>query len=160
MAHICTINFNKLCGRLITFQIFVHWQCLIAQNVAELFNLNRGIWVSVKGSRAKDMSRGSILGMRFSQATSGWLYRKLLAENSFLLVFCVFSTNSSTMTAAGAIRRRHLPDGSIQWFLVKPWMCSIGQCAPHCTATSAWWSKLPAISLHISLSPIICLHIN
>ena len=30
-------------------------------------------------------------------------------------MFCVFSTNSSTMAAAGAIRRRHSPDGSIQW---------------------------------------------
>ena len=29
------------------------------------------------------------------------------------------------MVAAGAIRRRHLPDGGIQWLPVKPWMCSI-----------------------------------
>ena len=32
-----------------------------------------------------------------------------------LLVFCVFHSNSSTMAAAGAIRRRHLPDGGIHW---------------------------------------------
>jgi hypothetical protein len=32
-----------------------------------------------------------------------------------LLVFCVVSTNSLTMAAVGVIRRRHLPDGGIQW---------------------------------------------
>ncbi len=63
MAHICAIIFNKLHDRLMTFLIFVRRQRLIvAQNVAELFNLNSGVRVSVRGSRAKVMSRGSILG--------------------------------------------------------------------------------------------------
>jgi len=52
------------------------------------------------------------------------------------------------MVAAGAIRRRHSPDGGIQWLQVKPGMCSIGRCAPHRTAASAWQSKSPAICLH------------
>ncbi len=43
-----------------------------------------------------------------------------------LLVFCVFYSKLSTMAATGAIRRRHSPDGGIQWLRVKPWMCSIG----------------------------------
>ena len=37
--------------------------------------------------------------------------------------------------------------------IVKPGMCSTGQCALHHTDTSAWWSNLPAICLHfLSLS--------
>jgi hypothetical protein len=65
-----------------------------------------------------------------------------------------------TMAAARAIWRRHSTNGDIQWLRVKPQMCSIGQYAQHCTAASAWQSKLPAISLHFLLSPIICLHIT
>jgi hypothetical protein len=52
------------------------------------------------------------------------------------------------MAAAGAIRRRHSPDGGIQWLRMKPWMCSIGRCASRRTAASAWQSKSPAIRLH------------
>ena len=62
----------------------------------------------------------------------------------------LFHSKSSTMVTAGAIRRRHLPDGGIQWLQVKHWMCSIERCAPHRTATSAWSSKRPAISLYFS----------
>ena len=64
------------------------------------------------------------------------------------------------MAAAGAIRRRHSPDGSIQWLPVKPRMCSIGWCTPHCTTASAWPSKRPAISLNCLPLSIICLHIT
>jgi hypothetical protein len=60
------------------------------------------------------------------------------SKSCVLLVFCVFYSNSLTMAAAGAIRRRHLPDGGIQWLRMKPWMCSIGRCASHHTAASAW----------------------
>jgi hypothetical protein len=35
------------------------------------------------------------------------------------------------MAAIGAIWCRHLPDGGIQWLLVKPGRCSIRRCAPH-----------------------------
>jgi hypothetical protein len=35
------------------------------------------------------------------------------------------------MAAVGAIWCRHLPDGGIQWLLVKHGMCSIRRCAPH-----------------------------
>jgi hypothetical protein len=52
-----------------------------------------------------------------------------------------------TMAAAGAMGHRHSTNGGIQWLQVKPWMCSIGQCALHCIATSAWQSNLPAISM-------------
>ena len=41
------------------------------------------------------------------------------------------------MVTATEIRRRHPPDGDIQWLRVKPWMCSIGKCAPCHTAASA-----------------------
>jgi hypothetical protein len=56
-----------------------------------------------------------------------------------------------TLAAAGAMRCRHLPDGGIQWLLVKPEMCFIGKCVPNSTTASAWPSKLPAIRLHFSL---------
>ncbi len=49
---------------LITFQIFVRLLHLIAQNVAELSNFNSGIRVRVRGSRAKDVSRGSVTGLK------------------------------------------------------------------------------------------------
>ncbi len=44
------------------------------------------------------------------------------------------------MAAAGAIQRKHLSNGSIRWLLAIPRICSIRQCAPQCTAASAWWS--------------------
>ena len=37
------------------------------------------------------------------------------------------------MAATGAMRRRHLPDGGIQWLLAKLGMWSIGQYTPNCT---------------------------
>jgi len=46
------------------------------------------------------------------------------------------------MTAAGATRHRHLPNGGIQWLRVKPWMCSIERCAPRRTAAWPWPSKI------------------
>ncbi len=52
-----------------------------------------------------------------------------------------------TSAAAGPMRCRHLPNGGIQWLLVKPGMCSIRQCILHHTTASAWPSKLPAICL-------------
>ena len=39
------------------------------------------------------------------------------------------------------------PNGSMQWLQVKPWMCSIGQCAPYHTAVSPWPSKSSSIGL-------------
>jgi hypothetical protein len=59
MAHRCSWASFKLK----TFQFFVHLLCLINQNLAELFNLNSGIRIRVRGSRAKDMSRGSVMGL-------------------------------------------------------------------------------------------------
>ena len=58
------------------------------------------------------------------------------------------------MAAARAMQQRHLPNGSIQLLLVKPGMCTIGQCSPHCTATSACQSKWPAFCLHFLLLSI------
>ena len=104
-----------------------------------------------------ELSRGSILG--FEILTNNF-YRNvswLLAKSCVLLVFCIVSMNSLTMAAAGAIRRRHLPDGSIQLLPVKPWTCSIRRCAPRCTAASPWQLKLPAICLHFLLPSIRCL---
>jgi hypothetical protein len=56
-------GFLGLCSSLITFRIFVCLLGLIAQNVAQLFNLNSSIRVRVRGSRTKDVSRGSVMGL-------------------------------------------------------------------------------------------------
>jgi len=60
-----------------------------------------------------------------------------VGKSCVLLVFCVVLTNSWTMTAAGVIRRRHSPYSGIKWLRVKPWVFSIGRCAPRCTTASA-----------------------
>ncbi len=63
MAHICATGFLGIRSSLITFQIFVRLLCLIAQNVAELFNLNINVRVGVRARFAKDVSRGSLTGL-------------------------------------------------------------------------------------------------
>ncbi len=73
-------------------------------------------------------------------------------------MFLCLQPKLMTLAAAGAMRCRHSPNGCIQWLLVKPGMCSIGRCAPHCTAPSAWWSKLPATSQHFLSLLIFYLH--
>ncbi len=59
MAH----RFSWALFKLNNFWIFVRLLRLIAQNVAELFNLNSGIMVRVRGSHAEDVSRGSMMGL-------------------------------------------------------------------------------------------------
>jgi hypothetical protein len=48
-----------------------------------------------------------------------------------------FTPKSTTMAATGVMQHEHLTNGSmsIQWLLVKPWMCSIRQCASHIAPT-------------------------
>jgi hypothetical protein len=46
-----------------TFQIFVRLLRLIAQNVANVFNLTSGIRVMVVASCTKHVSRGSLAGL-------------------------------------------------------------------------------------------------
>jgi len=55
---------------LITFPIFVRWQRLIARNLAELSSSNRGVSHLHEAHRIDELSRGSILGLKFSQTTS------------------------------------------------------------------------------------------
>jgi hypothetical protein len=68
----------------------------------------------------------------------------------------MFLTEFVNQAAAVVMQCEHLPNGDIQWLLVMIEMCSIEQCAPHCTATPAWQLKSLAICLHFSLSPIGC----
>jgi hypothetical protein len=63
ITHICATGFRGLRSSLITFQIFVRLLHLIAQSVAELFNLTSGVRVRIKASRADDVSRGSLAGL-------------------------------------------------------------------------------------------------
>jgi hypothetical protein len=59
MAH----RFSWASFKLNNFSNFVRLLCLIAQNVAELFNLISGVRVRVRGHCTKDMSRGSLTGL-------------------------------------------------------------------------------------------------
>jgi hypothetical protein len=59
MAH----RFSWALFKLNNFRIFVCLLRMIAQNVAELFNLNSGVRVRVRASRAKDVSRGFLMGL-------------------------------------------------------------------------------------------------
>jgi hypothetical protein len=63
-GHTWPTGFLGLPSSLITFRIFVCLLCSIAQNVAELFNLNSGIRVRVRGSHAKGVSKRSMMGHR------------------------------------------------------------------------------------------------
>ena len=72
-------------------------------------------------------------------------------HHSFDSVVC-FTINSLSMATAGGIWCIHLPDGGIQWLLVKLGMCSIRQCTLHRTTAFAWWSISLAIWLHFSSS--------
>jgi hypothetical protein len=46
--------------KLYNIRIFVRLQCLIAGNVADVFNLTSGARVRVKASHVEDMTRGSL----------------------------------------------------------------------------------------------------
>ncbi len=97
-----------------------------------------------------DVSRVSLLGSKV-HATFGLGYRLIASQKvCFVSDFCL-QPKSMTLAAAGAMRCRQPPDGGIQWLQVKPGMCSIGQCIPHCTTASAWPLKLPAICLYFLL---------
>jgi hypothetical protein len=76
MGSIWPTGFLGLRSSLITFQIFVCLLCLIAQNVAELFNLDSGIRVRVRDSRAKDVSRGSMMGLEIVKLFSSFYREK------------------------------------------------------------------------------------
>ncbi len=60
-------GFLGLRSSLITFQFFVHLLRVIAQNVASVFNWNSGIRVRVRERHGKDVSRGSLRGLKIVQ---------------------------------------------------------------------------------------------
>ncbi len=67
-SHTCDHLFNELHARLITCQIFVCWQRLIAGNVAELFSSNRGVSHFYTSCCINERSReGPFWGSNFSQ---------------------------------------------------------------------------------------------
>ncbi len=70
VAHICASLKIELCDCLITSPIFVPSQCLIARNVHKLFNSNCGISHLHEACHIDELSRGSVLGLTFSQTTS------------------------------------------------------------------------------------------
>jgi hypothetical protein len=61
---------------------------------------------------------------------------------------CIIDKLIVTLAADGAIRSEQSLDGSVQWFLVKPWSCCIGQCALYRSGAPPWPSKWPATEVH------------
>ena len=116
----------------ITFPIFVPSQHLIDRNVAELFSSNRFFFHLNKACHIDELIEGQFRGPKFSQLSVS-VTVGFLAKNSFLGVFCVLNQNRR-LVAARAMQCEHLPNGGIQWLLVKPGMCTIEWCAPYCTA--------------------------
>ena len=79
----------------------------MAEKVAELFGLNRGVRPFYEACRFNELSRGSVLcllnasfGTSFHNATARLLMAKLM-----------------TMASAGVIWGEFLPDGGGQWHL-------------------------------------------
>jgi hypothetical protein len=69
-AGVCCSRQNLIAVKLlITFPNFVRWQCLITRNVAEPSSSNR--WVSLLNEACpiNELSRGSVLGLKFSQTS-------------------------------------------------------------------------------------------
>jgi len=87
---ICANCFKELCARFITSPVLVRWQRFIARirNMCGLFLFNCGISYFYAACHIDDLSRGSILGMKFTQITSDWFVLQLLAKSCVLV--CVF----------------------------------------------------------------------
>jgi hypothetical protein len=102
---------------------------LIAQLVAELFSSNCGISYFYTACRIGKLSRGSILGYTILTCFTVDCTVSCMCFASIFVVRPILMT----MAASRAMRCNHLPDGSIQWLLVKPRMCFMRQCALHLT---------------------------
>ncbi len=61
--------------------------------------------------------------------------------------FCLFFLHATPLSA-GMIQSKYLPNGGVQWLLVKPWTPSIGRCMQHCTGASSWPSKWVAMVVY------------
>ncbi len=72
LAHKCATFINELRTRLITFLLFVPWQHLTARNDRKLFSSNCGVSHLNEACNIDDLSRGFVLGLKFSQTTSDW----------------------------------------------------------------------------------------
>jgi hypothetical protein len=76
---------------------------------------------------------------------------KMASKYGGLSVICFLH---ATPLSTRMIQRKYLPDGGIQWLLVKPWTPSIGQCTRHCTVTSLRPLKQVAMVVYCFASSI------
>ncbi len=74
-------------------------------------------------------------------------------------LFIIFFLHA-TLSSAGMIRSKYLPDGGVQWLLVKPWTPFTGQCMRHCTGASSRPSKWVAMVVYCFASLISTLTIT
>jgi hypothetical protein len=63
--------------------------------------------------------------------------------------YCIIVVFIVALVAAGATRREYLPDGGVQWLLLKPWTCCIKRCAPYRIGAPPWQSKWPVDEVHL-----------
>jgi hypothetical protein len=79
------------------------------------------------------------------------LYRRttsaIKTASKYGAFFVVFFLHA-TLMSAGMIQSKYLPDGGVQWLLVKPWTPFTGQCTRHCTGTSSRPSKRVATDVY------------
>ncbi len=76
-----------------------------------------------------------------------------------MLLFSFFFLHA-TLLSNGMIRSKYLPNGSVQWLLVKHWTPSIKQCMRHCTGASSQPSKQDTIVVYCFALLILALTIT
>ena len=105
-----------------------------------------GEYARVYGEDGFKMADGTHKITKYDMTFVFWMVIDCLLKSKFVGYTANFTENSDAVIDGADVFFQHKKSG----------MCSIGQCAPHCTAAFAWQSKLPAICLHFSLSPIRC----
>jgi hypothetical protein len=75
---------------------------------------------------------------------------QLLAAPPLKTPLNAFRSNNAGRVAGGSLgnTERVVPDGGVQWLLVKPWSCCTGQCTPYRTGALPWPLKLPETEVH------------
>ena len=91
------------------------------------------------------------------QAMCAVLYRRttmaIKMASKYGALFIVFLLHATPLSD-GMIRSEYLPNGGVQWLLVKLWIPSIRRCTRHCTGVSSRPSKRVATVVYCFASSI------
>jgi hypothetical protein len=115
-------------------------------SIETIFIVRPREYVRVYGEDGFRMADGTHKITKYDMTFVFWMVIDCLLKSKFVGYTANFTENSDAVIDGADVFFQHKKSG----------MCSIGQCAPHCTAAFAWQSKLPAICLHFSLLPIRC----